>query len=114
MYKLVFRGELVEGAVRADVIAQLALLLKQPPPRIEQLLFSDTERVIKRVDNAVFASKWQNAFAKAGAVLVIVEDTVVEPSLPVNESLSVLRTIQSDSPEHSDVPPPSKKISSQA
>ena len=40
MYKLVFRGELAEGALRADAIAKLSLLLKQPPERIEQSLFS--------------------------------------------------------------------------
>ncbi len=103
MYKLVFRGELAEGAVRADVVAKLALLLKQPPARIEQLLFSGTERVIKRVDNLTRAIQWQNAFANAGAVLTIVDETAVEPTPPVTESPSISNTTDSESSvAHSD------------
>lgn len=103
MYKLVFRGELVEGAVRADAIEKLALLLKQPPARIEQLLFSGSERVIKRVDDATRATQWQSAFAKAGAVLTIVDETAVEPTPPVAEPPSISNTTDSESSvAHSD------------
>jgi hypothetical protein len=112
MYKLVFRGELAEGAVRADVIAKLALLLKQPPARIEQLLFSGTERVIKRVDNLTRATQWQNAFANAGAVLTIVDETTVEPTPPVTEPPSIASSIQSDSSHHSTASQPSVQVAS--
>jgi hypothetical protein len=71
VYKLIFRGDLVAGAERAQTIANLSRLLKQSPERIEQLLFSGSARVVKRVDTADLAAKWQNAFAKAGAQLVI-------------------------------------------
>lgn len=111
MYKLVFRGELAEGALRADAIAKLSLLLKQSPERIEQSLFSGKTCVIKRVDDALLAARWQGAFAKAGAVLSIVEE-VVEPASVINESFPAPDKIPPDSPVQSSLPPPSQSDAS--
>lgn len=78
MYKLIFRGDLVAGAERAQTIANLSQLLKQSPERIEQILFSGSARVVKRVDTPDLAAKWQSAFAKAGAQLVVEAETEKE------------------------------------
>lgn len=106
MYKLVFRGELAEGALRADVIAKLSLLLKQPPERIEQSLFSGKACVIKRVDDALLAARWQGAFAKAGAVLSIVEE-ITESAPRIHEPSPSHDNTQPDSLAQSSMSQPS-------
>lgn len=86
MYKLIFRGELVSGYVRADVVSKLAALLKQPPERIEKLFLGNQERIIKRVDTHAQAQQWVAAFARAGAVLVMEGETVTETNVPAHFS----------------------------
>jgi hypothetical protein len=97
MYKLVFRGKLVEGAVRADVVVKLALILKQDPERIKQLMFAGKECFVKRVDDAALAAKWVNVFAKAGAVLNVIEEADVE-SLSNNTAVDELASSVSEVP----------------
>jgi hypothetical protein len=97
MHKLIFRGELVSGYVKADVISKLAALLKQPPERIETLFLGNQEKIIKRVDAQAKAQQWVAAFARAGAVLAVADETAtitadsiphpVQPASTVNEHL---------------------------
>lgn len=106
MYTLVFRGELINGHTKAEVIAKLAVLLKQPPERIEQLLFAThagvvQPREIKRVATEAQAQQWQAAFAKAGAVLTVQGETAIEPAPLANEPPAISGTTPSDVPAHS-------------
>lgn len=80
MYKLIFRGELISGFVKDDVVRELAILLKQPPERIAKLFLGDQEKLIKRVESSAQAQKWVHAFARAGAVLVTVDEALVTAS----------------------------------
>jgi hypothetical protein len=86
MFKLIFRGELVSGYVKADVVIKLAALLKQSPERIEKLFAGSHEKIIKRVDTLAKAQQWATAFARAGAVLVIVEEALAAPANPPTHS----------------------------
>ena len=73
MVTLTFSGELVTGYRREQVVENLAALLKQPPEKVSQRLFSGKTVVIKRDVSVETADKWRQAFARAGAVLVVTD-----------------------------------------
>jgi hypothetical protein len=84
MIKIIFRGKLVEGHDKSQVINNLSTLTRLSPEAVEQKLFSGKEVVIKKVDDAVQAEKYRLRFAKAGAVVEIVDEAVV--AAPAEES----------------------------
>ncbi|MBU2886964.1 hypothetical protein KO507_14435 [Gilvimarinus agarilyticus] len=86
MFKLVFNGELQSGAKQARVVAALAKLLKTDADKIQAKLFAGKSVTLKRVASHAEALKWQRAFAKAGAVLAIVEQ---EPASEVTSQQAV-------------------------
>lgn len=73
MYTLTFSGELVTGFGRDQVVENLATLLKQSPDTVRRRLFSGKTVVIKRDVPEETAIKWRQAFARAGAVLVLTD-----------------------------------------
>ena len=109
MFKLIFRGELVSGYVKADVVIKLAALLKQSPERIEKLFAGSHEKIIKRVDTLAKAQQWVMAFARAGAVLVIVEETLTGPANPPTDSAQPARVPAESLPAQSSISASKKK-----
>ena len=76
-FKILFAGELVEGADPAQVRANLANLFKTEVAKVESL-FSGERKVIRRDVDEATARKFQAGFARAGAVAVIVDADGVE------------------------------------
>lgn len=69
--ELIFRGELLPGASRAEAVAGLARRFNQSSETVEQRLFSGRPVRVKTVDNQADAEKWVKAFADLGARLEI-------------------------------------------
>ncbi|MFK7913547.1 MAG: hypothetical protein AB8B93_06500 [Pseudomonadales bacterium] len=67
-YRLVFRGEVVEGQHPAVVQKRLGALLQLDPEKTEQL-FSGAAVVLRRSVDRATAAQFQGAFKKAGAKL---------------------------------------------
>ncbi|WP_049721524.1 hypothetical protein [Gilvimarinus polysaccharolyticus] len=79
MIKLIFAGELITGFERAQVVSQLAKLLKRDEDQILRMLFCGKAVVVKKVTTEQDAYKWRKAFATAGAVLMV-SDAADEPA----------------------------------
>ena len=69
-YRVIFRGELAEGAQIDAVKEKLAAAFKKDPDSIEQL-FSGEEKLIKKNAPLDACMKIRSAFQKAGAHCVI-------------------------------------------
>ena len=66
LYKVVFRGEILKGRDPDEVKAELAVLFKTTPERVEKL-FSGNPVVIANKVNGQQAQKYKDALEKAGA-----------------------------------------------
>ncbi|HEY7886573.1 MAG TPA: hypothetical protein VIC08_16610 [Cellvibrionaceae bacterium] len=74
MYTLIFTGELITGFRRDAVITNVAALIQEPEAVVRRDMFGVDKVVIKRVDDWGDALNWRQAFAGAGAVLVVLDD----------------------------------------
>lgn len=91
-YRLIFRGEILEGQHRAVVKRRLMELLKLDPARLEKL-FSGEPVVLKRDADRKTAARYQALFKQAGGRLRVKalhdESGEVAPSLgPVSQEKS--------------------------
>jgi hypothetical protein len=80
-YRLVFRGELLDGQHRAVVKKKLGALLKVDGERLDQLFAGENVVVRKEADTAT-AARFQAAFKQAGArlrVLPVVDEAAATP-----------------------------------
>lgn len=80
-YRLIFRGELLDGQHRAVVKRRLTELLKLKEGQAEKL-FSDQPVVLKREADRETAARYQALFKKAGAQLRVKADTPTEGAQP--------------------------------
>jgi hypothetical protein len=81
-YRLVFRGEVLEGQHKAVVKQRLGVVLKIDGPRLDALFTGKAVTVRKSAD-ADTAARFEVAFKRAGARLRVVPiDPVPEPAAP--------------------------------
>lgn len=73
-YKVVFRGNLIDGFSKADVIANVARLTKIDKEKIEKKFFSGKAVIIRRAHDQAHAQKLQQLFTKAGLEVMILKD----------------------------------------
>ena len=73
-YRVVFKGKLLEGFSKADVIKNIARLTKISEEKIEKKFFSGKAVVIRRAHDQAHAQKLQQLFTKAGLVVIILKD----------------------------------------
>jgi hypothetical protein len=87
-YRLVFRGELLDGQHRAVVKKKLGALLKVDGVRLDQL-FAGEAVVVRREADTVTAARFQAAFKQAGArlrVLPVAAESTQEPKHAATDS----------------------------
>lgn len=78
-YDIYFRGEVLPGANDAEVKAAIAKIFKANDAKLAQLFSGKVNTIKKAVDKAT-AAKYQQAFKKAGAKVVITAAKVQESS----------------------------------
>ena len=78
-YDIYFRGEVLPGANDAEVKAAIAKTFKANDAKLAQLFSGKVNTIKKAVDKAT-AAKYQQAFKKAGAKVVITAAKVQESS----------------------------------
>ncbi len=91
-YRLVFRGEVLDGQHAAVVKKKLGLALKLEGPRLDEL-FKGRPVVIKRDTDTATAARYQAAFKAAGARLRVlpVAGRTPAPAPPVEASSAASR-----------------------
>jgi hypothetical protein len=117
-YRLVFRGEILEGHHKAVVKRRLQEALQLDEPRMEKL-FSGSPIVVKRDADQTTAARYQTIYKKAGGLLRVVAEQPVaaDPeSTPaehtgggptvMNQSITAADTEQPFSVDGDYVPPP--------
>jgi hypothetical protein len=82
-YRLVFRGEVIEGQHPAVVRKRLAMALKLDDERV-QSLFTGNAVVVRKSADAETAAKFQAVFKKAGARLRV--QPIVAAGIPASEA----------------------------
>ena len=81
-YRLVFRGELLEGQHRAVVKRRLTELMQLSEVQVEKL-FSGAPVVLRSDVDRKTAAKYQTLFKQAGGRLQVLVQRDAEPELPV-------------------------------
>lgn len=76
-YRVIFKGEIVDGADKEDVVKKVAAIFKMKEEKAEKL-FSGKKKIIKKEAPLEKCKKVQAAFKKAGAVCQI-EEIGAEP-----------------------------------
>lgn len=69
MYKLTYKGQLVDGFDTEQVVGNLAQLLNLKPKAVRLAFLSDRPSVIKMLDSASEVERWCAAFQEAGVYL---------------------------------------------
>lgn len=69
MYKLTYKGQLVDGFDTEQVVGNLAQLLNLKPKAVRLAFLSDRPSVIKLLDSASEVERWCAAFQEAGVYL---------------------------------------------
>lgn len=77
-YKVVFKGRLLPGFDREQVITNIAQLTKLPAEKIENKFFNGKVVIIRRAHDQTHAQKLQHLFTKAGLEVFILQDAVQE------------------------------------
>lgn len=72
MYKLTYKGQLVDGFDTEQVVGNLAQLLNLKPKAVRLAFLSDRPSVIKMLDSASEVERWCAAFQEAGVYLDVV------------------------------------------
>ena len=80
-YRLVFRGEVLEGQHRAVVRRRLTELMRLSEPQVEKL-FSGDPVVLKSDVDRKTAARYQTLFKQAGGRLQVVAQRTAEPAAP--------------------------------
>ena len=88
-YRLVFRGEVIEGQHPAVVRKRLAMALKLDDERVQSLFTGNPVVIRKSVDHET-AAKFQAVFKKAGARLRV--QAVAETDAPASEGRAAAAT----------------------
>ncbi len=74
-HRVVFKGQLLPGFDKVQVIANIVRLTKLAPEKIEKKFFSGKIVIIRRAHNTEQAKKLQQLFTKAGLEVFILKDT---------------------------------------
>ncbi len=82
-FRIVFRGQLVEGVTEAQAVKALSELIKAPEWDVVSQFFNAHTVIIKRVNNLGTAQQYQRAFRRAG-----IETTVEQDEQPPDSALS--------------------------
>ena len=104
-YRVIFRGEIVEGKLIEDVKKQLALMLKKDAEAIEQL-FSGHKLSIKKNASLKQCKNIQTVFNRAGAICIIEEER--KKNNKPGKNLSSIDNANFP-PSHATQPPPLPK-----
>lgn len=72
MYKLTYKGQLVDGFDADQVVGNLAQLLNLKPRAVRLVFFSDRSGVIKILDSIAEVERWCSAFQEAGVYLDVI------------------------------------------
>ncbi len=73
-YKVVFKGHLLPGFNKQQVVENIARLTKLPAEKIDQKFFSGKVVIIRRAHEQSYAQKLQQLFTDAGIEVVILKD----------------------------------------
>ena len=95
-YKVVFKGQLLEGFSAAQVVSNIARLTKVPEEKIRKKFFSGKTVIIHRAHDESEAQKLQQLFTTAGLEV----DIVSQPEIPTltrteNKEISAEKTTDS-------------------
>jgi uncharacterized RDD family membrane protein YckC len=86
-FKVVFKGDLVEGAVQEEVQEKLALVFKIDISKIKPL-FDGGKKVIKKNATLDACEKTKNAFLRAGAICFVEETVSKQEAKPIKNFIS--------------------------
>lgn len=80
-YKVIFKGHLLPGFNKQQVVDNIARLTKVSAEKIEQKFFSGKIVIIRRAHEQAYAQKLQRLFTEAGIEVLILKDPpqVIEP-----------------------------------
>ena len=73
-YKVVFKGHLLPGFDKEQVVINIARLTKLPLEKIEKKFFSGKVVIIRRAEDEAYAQKLQQLFTRAGLEVFILKD----------------------------------------
>ena len=79
-YKVVFKGNVLEGFTKEQVVANIAKLTKLPSEKIQKKFFSGKAVIIRRAHDETHAQKLQQLFTNAGLEVVILKDATRKTS----------------------------------
>jgi hypothetical protein len=76
-FKVIFKGSLLPGFNKEQVIENIAQLTKLPSDKIEKKFFSGKDVIIRRAHDQAHAQKLQQLFTGAGLEVVILRDASI-------------------------------------
>jgi len=82
-YKVIFKGCLLAGFDRQQVIDNIVQLTKLPAEKIQQKFFTGKVVIIRRAHDVKYAQKLQQLFTQAGLEVFVLRDTSREQNVDV-------------------------------